>query len=308
MSNISLSAFARYIGASTARGMEALAAPLWPPPPPSSISLRQLILLVAQPLQPANLTLHSNVDGQSLPPNSSQVDTNLGLSWQDPGASTKKRATSWQWQVSTVFDEWASVEPGTVIASGTVHTPGVGLVPNLDPIAGYRWDVVPANDFATGPASDSFQFTTFFSTGVTGGGGGTQGGGSGGSAVSTPTITAMIASSDTVKVFGKNFNKNQPVFLQATVQSGLSTPNLAATNARDARTQNMQTTADLNGSFNNFVISPQNFQVATFADGEQAHVLAGETIAVIAANNNVGNFMPGSGVSNQVTLTATASV
>jgi len=107
-------------------------------------------------------------------------------------------------------------------------------------------------------------------------------------------------------VVGKNFNKSQAVNLQATVKAGPSTPNLAPNNVPDLRNQFASATADANGFFT-VTIQPQGFKQAQFMSGV-ADVLAGETIAVIAKNNNVGSFSPGPGVSNVVNVVAQSTV
>jgi hypothetical protein len=56
------------------------------------------------------------------------------------------------------------------------------------------------------------------------------------------------------------------------------------------------------------VITPQSFGSILFENGETAYVWAGETISIVAANANVGNYSPGPGVSNIAKVTAPKTV
>jgi hypothetical protein len=232
------------------------------------ISVRSLLHILGLPLQPTNLSL---------------VFAGLDgtFSWQDPAASSPIQATNWQWQLNEQVSN-------VVVAKRTVQTPSVTYgFPTS--VRSYQYQVVPANGYGLGPSS-SWQYFTAGQPGPSG-----------------PTITAIIASDDKVTVSGKHFNKSQTVNIQATVTGSASTPNLA-NNVPDLRNQYSQVTADANGSFTNAVISPQPFQQVMFANGDQAYVLAGEHIAVIAKNNNVGSYSPGPGVSNVVTMPAPTTV
>jgi hypothetical protein len=53
---------------------------------------------------------------------------------------------------------------------------------------------------------------------------------------------------------------------------------------------------------------PQDFGEVQFESRQQARVLQGETISVVAANNGVGNYNPGPGVSNIIKMPAPATV
>lgn len=107
---------------------------------------------------------------------------------------------------------------------------------------------------------------------------------------------------------GDHFNENKLVYIQATVQGISTTPALPPNNTPDDRSQHVQVTADATGSFKGVTISPKGFQQMLFENNQTAYVWSGETIAVVAANANVGNYSPGPGVSNVAKVTAPAKV
>jgi len=274
VSSVGLLWFAKWNGVNSIGGLAQKAGKKWPPPPP--ISAWSLLTVLGLPLAPEQLALQGPAPGT----------LDYGLTWEDSGHGSPLQATSWQWKVLDAS--------GALIAGGTVKTLGVPPVEKRFKYGGdYTWYVAGSNNYGTGPSA-SFSFEA---TPPPGGGG----------AGSPPTITANIASDDKVTVSGKYFNKSQPVHIQATVQGSITTPNLAPNNTQDSRNQYTQTTSDPNGSFS-VIILPQGFKQAQFVGGKVAYVLAGETIAVVAANDNVGSYSPGPGVSNNVTTTAPATV
>jgi hypothetical protein len=111
-----------------------------------------------------------------------------------------------------------------------------------------------------------------------------------------------------VTVSGEHFNDDKTVYIQATVEGISTTPNTNPNNAQDVRNQVLQVKADGSGSFKGVVITPQGFGSILFENGETAYVWAGETIAIVAANANVGNYSPGPGVSGIVRLPAKTTV
>jgi hypothetical protein len=198
------------------------------------------------------------------------------LLWIDPGAGTPLAATSWDWNIQEV-----DPHPGS-LTSGATSVTNAGPV-KFSANATYNWNVAPKNAYGSGPS-------TYLQIQASG------------TVSPSPIITSSIASHDQVTITGKNFNTGT-VDIQATVIGGPSTPPLA-TGASDARTQYVQANG---GSFTT-VISPQGFGQAQFQTGQQAYVLQGETIAVVAKNSNVGSFSPGPGVSNIATATAPSTV
>jgi hypothetical protein len=285
MTGISLIQYARLLGSNTVIGM-AEKVGLTPPPPP--ISVRNLIDLagrIIKPFAPVDLQPQNGAQG---------ISNNPYLFWQDPGEGTPAAAVNFYFIVAQ-----NNVEVGSPPLTGWAKT-NAPLTP-----PGEKWGfplppgevaltVLGSNRAGDGPSSSS----TFAV------------GGPPPPPPPQPTITASIGSDDKVTVNGQGFNKNQTVNLQATVRGGISTPNTVPNNTQDDRSQWPQTTADLNGSFANLVVLPQNFTPSSvqFQDGTTSNVREGETIAVIAKNANVNNFTPGPGVSNVVTMTAPATV
>jgi hypothetical protein len=273
--NTSLVGFANYYDVNSLSGLAQKAKKHWPPPPP--ISIRSVLSVLGLPQQ---VQFYDNsTDGVK------QQGLNFWLSWIDPGAGTPVAATSWDWNIAEV-----DPHPGS-LTSGATPVASAGPV-TFSKNATYNWNVAPKNAYGSGP-STYLQIEALIAGPTSG--------------TTSPTITASIASNDQVTIVGQNFNKSQAVNIQATVIGGPNTPPLAATMASDDRSQYPQATADAGGSFK-AVVQPQGFPPTLFETGQQAYVLQGETIAVVAKNSNVGSFSPGPGVSNVASFTASATV
>lgn len=275
MADASLRGFASYYGVNGAGGLARKARRKWPPPPP--ISMRSVYVQLGLPLQPVNL-----FQGVLDP-------TQPQLTWGDAAAGTPLQATGWSWRIT---DLRGNAVPN---GSGIVHAPvadlGANLVAALQKGAEYDWFVTPSNDYGTGPRAGSYLF-------------GTAPAPSG-----RPAITATIdPKTDVVTVSGTGFTPDQKVNIQATVQGGPTTPTLPNGDRDDRTWYPAPPTADASGAIKNVAIAPQGFGIAVFATGVSAHVLAGETVSVVAKNSDVGSYVPGPGVSNNVTVTAQATV
>jgi hypothetical protein len=270
MGDISLIWFAKHYGVSSLGGLAQKAKKHWPPPPP--VSVRDFLRVIGLPLSPDASTTVEFIGMQG-------GEDLYSFSWKDPGAGTPIQATSWQWKLIDVNLN--------VVGSGTVQRPSLSSQ-LLKENRAYSFQVTPVNEFGTGP-SDLAEFVSV------------------GPVTASPRITATIDNNDQVTVAGNNFNKGQAVDIQATVTGGPSTPNTAPNNVQDSRSQRPVTPADTNGSFT-VTIKPQGFGQVQFESGDVAFVLAGETVAVIAKNNNVESFSPGPGVSNIVTMPAPVTV
>lgn len=201
-----------------------------------------------------------------------------GLNWSDNWKDTPRAATSWQWEVT---------DGEKSLAHGNVATPGVAPLQGVFEEGGdYTWLLTASNAYGAGPT-----VSTPLHAGNPSGPP---------PKATTPTLTATISSDDTVTISGSHFNASKIVYLQATIEGTSQTPGVPPNNTQDVRNQHLQVTADGTGSFKGFVISPKGFQAVLFENNETKTVWAGETIAVVAANDNVGNFSPGPGVSNIV--------
>ncbi len=284
MTDISLIQYARLLGSNTVIGM-AQKVGLTPPPPP--ISVRNLIDLAGRiilPFAPVDLQPQNGAQG---------ISNNPFLFFRDPGAGTPAAAGQFAFIVTQngVIVDPSHQLTGGAVTSSALTPPGVKWAFPL-PAGLVTLAVAGQNRAGEGPGSTS-TFTVVSPP-----------------PPPQPTITASIGSDDKVTVNGQAFNKSQTVNLQATVRGGPTTPPTLPNDAADNRNQFPQTTADGNGSFTALIILPQNFIPSSvqFQDGIKCHVRAGETIAVIAKNDNVNDFTPGPGVSNAVTMTAPATV
>jgi hypothetical protein len=259
-------------------GLAKVAGKTWPPPPP--VSARSLLPIIAVPWEAGVLQL----DGPVYGPKPGEIA--YGLNWENTGNGSPVAAKSWLWSVANA---------GNPLAHGSVPVPGVSPLSGVFEEGGsYTWTVTGVNTFGSGhPVTYTFDAANPSPPPPSS---------------SAPTLTATIASNNTVTVSGLHFNDDKTVYIQATVEGISTTPNTAPNNAQDVRSQTLQVTANGSGSFKPVVITPQGFGSIPFENGETAYVWAGETIAIIAANANVGDYSPGPGVSNIVKLTAKTTV
>ncbi len=280
MSNIGLRYFCEGDHVDSIGTLAQVAGKTWPPPPP--VSARSLLSIIAVPDEASVLQLEGPVYGSKV------GEIAYGLNWENNGNDTPVAATSWQWSVADGV--------GNLLAKGSVPAPGVAPVSGVFEEGGdYTWTVTGVNAYGAGhPATYSFEAAHPSSPSPP--------------ASSAPTVTATIASDDTVTVVGEHFNDSKTVYIQATVEGISTTPNTTPNNTQDVRNQFVQVTADGSGSFKGVVIKPQGFGSILFENGETAYVWAGEIIAIIAANANVGSYSPGPGVSKPVNCTAPATV
>jgi hypothetical protein len=257
--DVSLEAFARYYGVGSLGGLAQKAHKHWPPPP--QISIREVLGIIGLPLPSDNPNVVTKPTGTTR--------ALCSFSWQDEGAGTPLQATSWAWKIHTT-------NSSTAVAQGTVTEPSAGPVTLEDD--DYYLELAPSNQFGTGPSEEALQFDVVPNV------------------PPKPTIAATVASSDVVTVTGHGFQANEVIHLQATVKAGLKTP-LLANGVPDLRNQFVTATATPSGTFT-ALIQPNGFSLASFQDGEQAHVIAGESIATVVVNNG----------SNIVTVTAPSTV
>ena len=103
------------------------------------------------PLQPTNLRLTSG--GQPHSSGSTGVPVQgVLLTWQDPGAGSRRQATSWRFEVAQT--------PSDLLAEqGTVQQPSASLSATLEFSTNYLWIVTPFNASGAGP-STTFEFAT----------------------------------------------------------------------------------------------------------------------------------------------------
>ena len=278
MSDIGLRYFAEGDHVDSIGGIAQVAGKAWPPPPP--VSARSLLPIIAVPPGASNFQLEGPVYGAKA------GEIAYGLNWENNGFTTPVAATSWKWSVAD--------GDGNPLKDGSVPVPGVSPLSGVFEEGGsYTWTVTGVNAYGSGhPVTYSFDAANPSPPPPS----------------SAPTLTATIAADDTVTVSGKSFNDNKTVYIQATVEGSATTPPTEPNLAQDARTQVVQATANGSGSFKGVVISPQGFGSVTFESGQTAQILAGESIAIVAANANVGNYSPGPGVSKVVKVTAPLTI
>jgi hypothetical protein len=277
--DIGLRYFAEGYDVDSIGGIAQAAGKTWPPPPP--VYARSLLSIIAVPPEASVFQLEGPVYGAKA------GEIAYGLNWENNGFTTPVAATSWKWSVADGV--------GNRLKDGSVPAPGVSPVSGVFEEGGsYTWTVTGVNAYGAGhPATYSFQAA--HPSGPP-------------PPASAPTLTATIASDNTVTVSGDHFNDDKTVYIQATVEGISTTPNTTPNNVPDARNQVSQVTADGSGSFKGVVITPQGFGSILFENGKTVYVWAGETIAIVAANANVGNYSPGPGVSSIVKLTAKTTV
>lgn len=283
MGDIGLRYFAEGYDVDSIGGIAQAAGKTWPPPPP--VYARSLLSIIAVPPEASVFQIEGPVYGAKA------GEIAYGLNWENNGFTTPVAATSWKWSVADGV--------GNPLKDGSVPAPGVSPLSGVFEEGGsYTWTVTGVNAYGAGhPATYSFQAA--HPSGPP-------------PPASAPTLTATIASDNTVTVSGDHFNDNNTVNIQATVEGTVggasATPPVEPNLTQDARNQYVQARADGSGSFKGALITPQGFGLTIFEDGSKAYVLAGETVAIVAKNDNVPDYSPGPGVSSIVKLTAKTTV
>jgi hypothetical protein len=169
MADISLIQCARLLGSTKVGDMAIKVGFTFPPALGTSISVRELVRRVLQPLPPTNLKLFWDVNaaGQIIfhPPDVTGVplDKTIQFDWSDSADTPGRKAKKFLLDIKVAATSQEFHPPGG-LSSPFETGAGFGTT-GFEANTRYSWNVVALNDFGRGPSSQTFTFQTVGRTG-----------------------------------------------------------------------------------------------------------------------------------------------